>query len=212
MSIGKQVSEAIDKMQAGDVEGALYALCSAIDLTATREYGKRGKASFKSFVASNFGLVTAVAFGPQVLNLNLEYSHPDLKPSADGTQSVQDIFYIAVRCNLYHETELPTNIKFINKKQIACDNGVIILSDSLVYGLIMAVVIAPVNQAETSPKPNLFNVGDVSLPISKLWGRRAEFVWLLDAINEGDGLLRTKAMALEHSMRCNPHNFVGEYI
>ena len=44
MSIGKQVSEAIDKMQAGDTEGALYALCSAVDATATREYGKRGKA------------------------------------------------------------------------------------------------------------------------------------------------------------------------
>ena len=74
MSIGKQVSEAIDKMQAGDTEGALYALCSAIDATATKEYAKRGKASFKSFVSSNFGLITAVAFGPKILNLNLEYS------------------------------------------------------------------------------------------------------------------------------------------
>jgi hypothetical protein len=194
MSIGKQVAEAIDKMQAQDPEGALYALCSAIDATATKEYGKRGKASYKQFVSNNFGLITAVGFGPKVLNLRLEYSHPDLPPSADGTYPVQDIFYVAVRCNLYHETELPTNIKFIDSKRIACDNsGGIILSDSLIYGLIMAVVAAPVNSGESSPNPNLFNIGDIALPISKLWGRRQELVWLLEAINEGDGMRKMAA-------------------
>jgi hypothetical protein len=188
VSIGKQVSEAIDKMQVGDTEGALHALCSAIDATATQEYGKRGKESFKQFIHSNFGLISSVALGPQVLNLNLEYSHPDLPPSADGKHSIQDILYHAVRCELYHTTDLPTNIRFVDKKQIACDKGGIVLPASFLYGLIMAVVAAPSNSSVSSPKPNVFNIGDLALPISKLWGRRAELNWLLDAINEGNAL------------------------
>lgn len=192
MSIGNQVSEAIDKMQAGDTEGALYALCSAIDATATQEYGKRGKTSYKQFVSSNFPLITSIAVGHKILNLTLEYSHPDLNASADSKHSIQDIFYHAVRCDLYHKTELPTNIRFTNKKQIGCETGGIVLPDTFLYGLIMAVVVAPVNKGESSPKPSVCNIGDMALPISKLWGRRAELNWLLDAINEGDALNKAK--------------------
>jgi hypothetical protein len=189
MSIGKQVSEAIDKMQTGDTEGALYALCSAVDATATKEYSKRGKTSYKNFVYNNFPLITSIALGNKIINLNLEYSHSEMPASANGTHTIQDIFYHAVRCDLYHKTELPTNIKFLDKKQIGCDGkDGIVLPATFLYGLIMAVVAAPVNKGESSPKPSLFHLGDCPLPISRLWGRRAELEWLLDAVSEGDAI------------------------
>ena len=144
MSIGKQVADAIDKMQANDPEGALHALCSAIDATATKEYGKRGKGSFKDFIGSNFGLITGVAFGPKILNIRLGFVHPDLK-STDGTHPIQDIFYVAVRCNLYHETALPPNITFVKEEVIqTTDKGAIILCEKLICnGLMTAVVVSP---------------------------------------------------------------------
>jgi hypothetical protein len=201
MSIGKQVSEAIDKMKAGDPDGALYALCSAIDATATNEYGKEGKASFKTFVHSNFPLITQVAFGQKVLNLNLEFSHPKMPKSADGTYSIQDIFYHAVRCQLYHTTDLPSNVRFTNEWQIRCDYGAIILPDGFVYGLIIAVVAAPVNHAESEPKNKFsaFEIDGASIPIFKLWGRRPELSWLLEAINEGHGVKKAKQAEIERN-------------
>ena len=204
MSIGKQVADAIDKMIANDPEGALHALCSAIDATATKEYGKRGRASFKDFIGSNFGLITGVAFGPKILNMRLGFVHPDLKPTPDGTHSIQDIFYVAVRCNLYHETALPPNITFVKDGLIQVNNGAIVLCERLIYGLMTVVVVAPVNHAEQSPNPNMICIKDVPLPISKLWGKRAEFSWLLESLNEASGIIKTMQLEYEREQAWKP--------
>ncbi|KPK50843.1 MAG: hypothetical protein AMK72_01250 [Planctomycetes bacterium SM23_25] len=36
MGIGKQVAEAVDKMQAHDPDGALFAICAAVEATAVK--------------------------------------------------------------------------------------------------------------------------------------------------------------------------------
>ena len=46
MSIGKRVSEAIEKMDASDSEGALFAICATIDATAVKEFNKRGESGY----------------------------------------------------------------------------------------------------------------------------------------------------------------------
>ena len=55
------------------------------------------------------------------------------------------------------------------------------LPTSLLYGLIVAVVVAPVNVGESAIKPSMFNMGQFRIPISQLWGRRDELLWLLAA-------------------------------
>ena len=108
MGVGKRISDTIDKMQAGDPEGALFQICAAIDVTARNEFGKSGRGSYKDFIHQNLGLITDIAFGGRrFLNLNLEYDHPELKKNPDGCVPVQDIFYHAIRCALYHEASLP---------------------------------------------------------------------------------------------------------
>lgn len=182
MSIGKRVSDAIDKMEGSDPEGALFAICAALEATAVKEFGQKGRSSYKDFISENLGLITDVALGGRrILNLRLAFDHPEMKKNADGAYPIEEIFYHAVRCGLYHEAGLPSNLQFTSELQIRCNNGALVLPASLVYGLIIAVVVAPVNVSEAAVKPSMFNMGTFPVPISKLWGRRAELLWLLDA-------------------------------
>lgn len=185
MSVGKRVSDTIDKMEIGDPEGALFQICAGIDVTAKTEFGKSGRGSYKEFIHQNLGLITDIAFGGRkILNLNLGYDHPDLKKNADGCVPVQDIFYHVVRCGLYHEASLPDDLKFADEMQIRIKDGVLVLPSALIYGLITAVVVSPANRDEHAPKEGMLNLGEFPIPINKLWGRRDELLWLLDAINE----------------------------
>lgn len=186
MSIGKRVSEAIDKMEASDPEGALFAICAALEATATKEFGKPGRASYKDFLHQNLALITRVAFGPKIMNMRLQFSHPHLQANADGVYTFEEILYHAVRCGMYHEAELPSNLHFIPEKQIRAKDGALFLASSLIYGLIVAVLVAPVNASETALKASMFNLGDLPIPIRHLWGRRAELAWLLEAVADAD--------------------------
>lgn len=181
MSIGKRVSEAIDKMEASDPEGALFAICAALEATAVKEFGQRGRSSYKEFISQNMGLISDIALGRRIRGLQLEFDHPEMKKNADGVYPVEEIFYHAVRCGLYHEAGLPSNLQFTNEYRIRCNHGALVLPASLVYGLIVAVVVAPVNAGESALKPSVLNMGQFPIPISKLWGRRAELLWLLEA-------------------------------
>lgn len=182
MSIGKRVSEAIDKMEASDPEGALFAVCAALEATAVKEFGQKGKSSFKDFIFQNLGLITDIALGGRrILKIRLAFDHPEMPKSTDGSYLIEEIFYHAVRCGLYHEARLPKNLQFTNERKIGCTkDGVLLLPASLVYGFIVAVIVAPVNVDETAHKPGTLNMGKFPIPISKLWGRRAELLWLLD--------------------------------
>lgn len=186
MSVGKRVSDTIDKMEAGDPDGALFQICAAVDFTAKNEFSNSGRRSYKDFIHQNLGLITDIAFGGRkILNLNLAYDHPEIKKNADGCVPVQDIFYHAVRCGLYHKTSLPDNLKFTDEMQIRIEeDGVLVLPSALIYGLITAVVVSPANRDEHAPKEGMLNFGDFPIPINKLWGRRDELLWLLDAVNE----------------------------
>lgn len=198
MSIGKRVSEAIDKMQAGDPESALFAICAAIEATAAKELGRTGRSTYKTFIHDNLAIITQVAFTRRVMNLHVAFDHSSqsIKTGPNGECSVEDIFYHAVRCGLYHSAELPLNLRFIDEKKISCEGGVLHLPSALIYGLITAVVIAPVNRDEVANASPMFNWGSgFRIPVSLLWGRRAEFQWLLDVEMESLRIQAEKSSA-----------------
>jgi hypothetical protein len=186
MSIGKQVSETIDKMEAKDPEGALYAICSAIDATAKKESGEtKVGIRYKEFIHQNLGLITDIAFGIPIQNYNLKFEHEDLKPDAKGLVSIQDIFYHVVRCGLFHETEIPAHLKFHEENSVVVKDGKLFLPQSLIYGLLVAVITSPVNSAEKATKEAQVNLGgSFPIPLSCLWGRRSEMLWLLGVNKE----------------------------
>ena len=180
-----------------------FKICAAIDATAKNESGKAGRTSYKEFLHQNLGLITNVAFGgTQILNIHLLYDHPQVKKNSDGTVPVQEILYHVVRCGLYHDAALPADIAFTDKAQIRVEqDGQIVLPLGLIYGLITAVVVSPANRDERAPKEGMLNLGDFPIPINKLWGRRNELLWLLDAVNE---VRRLRRAATEGQLKAPP--------
>lgn len=183
MSVGKRVADTVEKMAANDPEGALFQICAAIDATAARETGKSGRSSYKAFIKQNLALITQIAFsGRTVLGMNLAIDHASVKRDAKGTASIEDILYHVVRCGLYHQAALPKELQFTDQVQIHMKDGRLLLPSSLINGLIVAVVVSPANRGELCSELSTLNLGAAILPLNKLWGRREELLWLLDAI------------------------------
>lgn len=114
VSIAKRVAEAVEKMAQDDVEGALLPISAAIDATATKHFNRGGRDSYKRFLHENLGLITKIAFGPSVLNINLKYDHPDIETGPDGLCTIEQILYHVIRCGLAHNADLPSTLKFVD--------------------------------------------------------------------------------------------------
>ena len=183
-SIGKRIAETMDKMEARDAEGALFQICAPIESTAVREYGMSGGKTYREFLHDNLGLITRVGLGVPILNYNIgKFTHPDIKPDAQGFCSVQQILYHAVRCGLYHEAKLPANLRFEFGGRQFNDNGTLIVPAELIYGLIAVVILSPANVGEQIEDRYGFLIGESTpLRANKMWGKRTEFLWLLDAL------------------------------
>lgn len=199
MSIADRVSEAIYWMGAKKPDSALLPICCAIDATAKLELGAGGGKNYERFVHTNLGLITRAAFGVRIENINLIFdtSDPELIKdiSPQGTLGIQHILYHAVRCGLVHEPEPPNNIKFVNEPVISNENGVWFLPASLVYGLIIAVVASPANKDEICPQEHVMNIAGMMIPIARLWGRRVEIEWFLEAVADSQAFKKSAVLA-----------------
>jgi hypothetical protein len=188
VGIAKCVAEAFEKIRAGDPEGALMQICAAIEATATAEYGKEGRGSYKDFLRDNLGLITKVGFGLSILNLNLGYVHPRIKTATPGLCSFEDILYHAVRCGLYHQASLPSDLRFHDEPAFKIEDELLVLPAKLVLGLVIAVVVAPINKDEKATEGHYgLDISGYRVPLNKLWGRRAELLELyrtMDAIQK----------------------------
>lgn len=182
MSIAKRVAEAVEKMAQSDPEGALLPISSAIDATATKHYNRRGRKSYKDFIHENLGLITKVAFGPSILNINLKYDHPDLTIGPNGLCTIQDVLYHVVRCGLAHSAELPSTLRFVDEDKFRVENNLLVLPASLIYGLIAAVVVCPANIDQTISESYGFNVRGFQITMNNLWGKKAALENLLAAM------------------------------
>ena len=184
MGISKRIAEAIDRMCAGDAESALIPACIAVAATSHQVYPtKSDNQSYKDWLHDNLALITRVGMGNvSIANFYLKYKHPDLKPDNNDYCSLEQILYHVVRCGLIHNAELPSTIKFTSEGVIKIDNdGILTLGSSLIYGLIVAVIVCPVNAGGKIPADYSIIVAGKTLPLNRLWGNKATLFNLLEA-------------------------------
>lgn len=183
MSIGKMVLEAVEKMAQKDAEAAMLPISSALDATATKYFGQRGRKSYKNFIHENLGLITRVGFGPSILNINLKYDHPDIEKRPNGMCTIQEILYHAVRSGIIHNAEMPANLQFVYESKFQVENGMILLPASLVYGFIASVVVCPANTDQSVAEGYGLNIRGFQVELNKLWGKKQQLENLLDAMD-----------------------------
>ena len=159
-------------MAAGDAEGALLAISSALGATATRHFGRPGRSSYKAFLHKNLSLITRVGFGRTILNINLRYRHPDLKATPGDSHPIQDILYHVVRCGLSHSAALPETLRFVDERKFQVEDDLLVLPSSLIYGFIVSVVVCPENSDQSLSDEYGLNVCGIQVMLNDLWGRR----------------------------------------
>jgi len=175
VSVGERVKEAIDWMTQGHIAQALASLRIALDVTSQRDAGAKGSEPeiLKRFIRENRWLITHVGFpGVAAGSIRVPFTHPDVKTDAAGTVGVEEIIDHVIRC-----ARTPSdakNSKIVWNKAIALGRdpeGHLVLNEGLFWGLVSAVVFAPVNRSESIPDPYWLQVGPFRMFVSELWGR-----------------------------------------
>jgi hypothetical protein len=186
MSVAKRITEAIDKLIAGDPESALIPASIAVDATASQVYpAKRNNEAYKDWLHDNLALITKVGMGNVSIteNFRLAYNHPELRLGDDGLCSFEQILYHVVRCGLLHGAKLPENLMFSmdGAIRVDSDSGKLTLGSSLIYGLIAAVVVSPVNRDQTIPDNYGITIFSKTKPLNELWGQKQALLSMFDA-------------------------------
>jgi len=150
MPLADRINEALKYISLGNAESALVPACIAVDATAEKSYPKIKFVGerYMKFIQENLALITKASFAAITFSgsLRQKWSHPDLKPSADGFYSFEEIVYHMVRCSLIHNGELPdkVHVHTSNKWEVTAD-GTLWLPNGLPFGLVLAAIAAPVN-------------------------------------------------------------------
>lgn len=175
ISVGRRVQEAIDHMGKGEIALALTPACIALDITSQRYAGvtQSARAHFKKFVQDHLWLITYVGFpGLMTSTARVPFKHPNVKPDAAGTVGIEDIIYHVIRCSLVHSDEQGAKIVWNKVIALGMDQkGNLVLSESLVWGLLAAVVLSPLNQSEQIPDTYWLSIADFKMFVSEWWGR-----------------------------------------
>ena len=181
--VADRITEAIQKLQQKDFEGSLIPISIALDATAKREYGKKDGQTYKDFIKSNMRLITRSGCGPSIANIQISFSHPEIKnPRPDGTCTMDEILYHVVRCGLLHEAELGPTLRFEEGNSLRMDGQTQVLPSCLISGLLISVVGAPVNVGERVDDNYVLNLRGYLAPLNLFWGKRDETANLLEAI------------------------------
>jgi hypothetical protein len=162
-------------MNKGEIGLALTAACIALDVTSQRHasVSRSSKKIYKQFVKDNLWLITYIGFpGLMASTVRVPFVHPDIKPDASGTVGLEEIIYHVIRCSLVHSDEKAAKIVWNKAIALGLDqNGNLVLSESLLWGLLGAVILSPVNNKEALPTQYWFSIADFKMFVSELWGR-----------------------------------------
>jgi hypothetical protein len=177
VTIGKRVLEALQKAEGGDFEASLIPLCIAIDATAKKEHpnfvvGKR----YKEFLRNNAWIIGYVSFRIVAKEVRLGLAHPKLRPGPDGLVLFEDILYHVVRCGLLHEGTFSDYVELSPTIHYGYNPPRLVIGQGIVWGLLFATVLPPVNAAESIASDAWLSVDGQRATVNELWGRRNSFV------------------------------------
>lgn len=157
--VSRRLQQCIERLQAGDHEGALVNLFPAIDKTAKKRRPKAGVgARIRQFLKDEEVLITAVGTGNVFKGCNF-----------DG-MTFEDALYKFGRTSIAHEGELDPRLRFNqdNGLQIGKDNWN--LPISYIVGMALAVITAPESKGEQTAEGLSVNVFNRQFALNELWG------------------------------------------
>jgi hypothetical protein len=197
MGIGKRVKDALDKIKAGDKEGALESAllgCAATSVKLYRRTLKHDNKRFRAFIRSNIDIITdhtlVISLGTGA-SLKIEYDHPNLKPTQGDLRTLEEILY-HIRNHQIHESSFPKNIQLIDATTMGAGPP-LLLPTTVIYGLLAAILVSPANSAEYLPHSYTLTLNGNAIRLNDYWGKRKEYLEWFDRARAAGGGYAIKA-------------------
>lgn len=158
--VSRRMQQCVERLQAGDCEGALVNLFPAIDKTAKKRRPKDGVGKrIKAFLRDEEVLITAVGTG------NV------FKGCAFDGMSFHDAVYNFGRTPIAHEGELDPRLTFNNNGGLQIGRDKWNLPASFIVGMSLAVIIAPENKAEQTADSLGIVIFGKQFVLNEIWGK-----------------------------------------
>ena len=149
--ISNRIEDALEKIMRKDYEGAFVSTCIAVARTSKDAFPNlTDRERYIKFLDDNAELIMfAITNGKFRMTVmpKSHFPHPRIK-SEDGSASLSEIIYVAIRCSLIHEAEMSKNVKFVEDITFSCKDNEITLPLTILDGLILVVVGAITNSKE----------------------------------------------------------------
>lgn len=191
MGVGKRVKDALDRMREGDKEGALECAllgCAATSATIYRRTLRHDNKRFREFIKSNIDIITDHTLVLSIetgANLRLEYDHTNLKATPEGVRSLEEILY-HIRNHQVHQSSLPDNIQLTDDLSLSCGSP-LLLPSTIIFGLIAAVLVSPVNSTEYLPPSYVLTLNGQTVRLNDYWGKRKEYLQWFELARSASG-------------------------
>ncbi|MCF6210278.1 MAG: hypothetical protein L3K24_06335 [Gammaproteobacteria bacterium] len=185
MSIGNRVDEAYMKLLAGDLENALIQLSIAIDATAKKKFNNEKKVGkrVKSFVSEYEDLITHLSMAGQLRIFATE------GVSYGDKGDLGEVLYKSIRCDLLHEADISNQVVFKSGAVTGMENGKFIVTDQLLWGLLLILVGDKTNSNQTLKQDHKMTFNGKNLDLNSLWGN-------LDGIKKATGYLSPQELGV----------------
>jgi len=166
MSIGNRIDEAYIKVSLNDLENALIQLSIAIDATAKKKFNGEKKVGkrIRLFIDEYEDLITHFSMAGQLRIFAKEGTLYGDKGS------LGDVVYKSIRCALLHEADISDQVVFRNGQIQGMDNGKFIVTDQLLWGLLLILIGDQVNSKQKLKQQHKMNFNGVVLELNDLWG------------------------------------------
>ncbi|MDD8058716.1 hypothetical protein [Shewanella metallivivens] len=169
-SISRRIQSAIDALHRKNAEEALLNLIAALDKTAKLTYPKTKRVGdrIKAFIEANEEIIHAVSNNP--LRGKIVF----------GDMTFPEIVYKYIRCSIAHEGELDARLVLHNNQFFKVgDDGVSLeLPVSYVIGLIVVVIVAPINKRQKVNQNLLINLAGKLRRVNDLWGEPDKVLYI----------------------------------
>ena len=164
MSRGDRLDEAVIKLSDGDLENALIQISTCLDATAKIKYPECGVGQrIRRYVEENIRFIFHVmTAGTVVFQANVTFG---------SFGNLPNVVYKTIRCGLLHDADLSETVSYKTGLYVGMDDGRFIVTDSMLWGLVLLLIGDEANAGERLKSPKMFRAFGTDIALDSMWGR-----------------------------------------
>lgn len=176
--IVETIESAILRSKERKFRESFRSICCAIDAVIKKVNGKEknpGRKTYKNFINEQEPIIVHFGF-PGIsgaIGYDLKHEYLDIENRDKSSMvTLADIVYHLIRCSLAHTCDF-SHLKFVNRTHVSNEEDMLVLPETMIDGLILAVVLHPSSKEYFGSLKNLdygITFGEKQYPLHSLWG------------------------------------------